>query len=144
MYPVSVNDSVAGSSIWSKFALTAAASRGVPSWNFTPCLIFNVYVSPSGDVVQDAPSQGTTLPSGLGPIVADGALSKSADDGFVKIPQRIRLHQSSNRRDCFAIVPRTVDVCHADSARILLPGLDGDGQPVLGGCHRARRVVGEG
>ena len=48
-----------------------------------------------------------------------------------------------------ARAPPSVRIIRTDndvgySARVLLTGLDGDGQSVLGRGHRARRVVGEG
>src|SRR5579864_1998680 len=47
-----------GSEARSKFHLMAAASSGVPSWNFTPWRILNVYTLPSGDTCHDSASTG--------------------------------------------------------------------------------------
>ena len=40
--PMADSDLVFGSTMWSKVALTAFASNGVPSWNLTPLRSLNV------------------------------------------------------------------------------------------------------
>src|SRR4051794_6648432 len=49
---------------WSKLALTAAASNGVPSWNVTPSFRWKVYCSPSLETSHDSASHGLNDPSG--------------------------------------------------------------------------------
>src|SRR3954449_11572118 len=44
---------------------------------------------------------------------------------------------------CFSTVRGPERPAVPDSTRVFLAGFDGDGQPVLGGRHRARRKVGE-
>ncbi len=47
---------------WSRFHLTAAASKSVPSWNFTPFLSVMVTLFPLTSFLDDSASQGTVLP----------------------------------------------------------------------------------
>ena len=55
----------APSGVWmrSKVNFMAAASNGVPSWNFTFRRRWKVYVLPSGEVSHFSASPGFTLPS---------------------------------------------------------------------------------
>src|SRR5712692_8311277 len=55
----------APSGVWirSKVNFMAAASNGVPSWNFTFRRRWNVYVLPSGEISHFSASPGFTLPS---------------------------------------------------------------------------------
>ena len=46
------------------FHFTAAASNGVPSWNFTPCRSVNTMRLPSADVSQLSASSGWIEKSG--------------------------------------------------------------------------------
>src|SRR2546422_471263 len=50
------------SRIRSRVNLTAGASKGVPSWNFTPSRSLNVQVFPSGDVSQAVARSGRAAP----------------------------------------------------------------------------------
>ncbi len=52
----------------------AAALNGVPSWNLTPLRSLKVYWSPSGEMVQDSASPGTSW------VVSSGECHQGLDD----------------------------------------------------------------